>query len=74
MKNSRHGEGSNRPQDYRSGVAFAAPVDSSGTNQASLQGHIIIMPGGLVLVDEAINVKLGQPIPGAIECKNGRSS
>ena len=72
MKNSRHGRGSNRPQDYRSGAAFSAPVDASGTNQASLRGHIIIMPGGLVLVDETIKVKLGQPIPGPIECRNGR--
>lgn len=74
MKNSRHGEGSNRLQDYRSGAAFSAPVDANGTNQASLQGHIVVLPGGLVLVDMSLKLALGEAVPGSIECKNGRSS
>lgn len=54
------------------GLAFGAPIDSSGTSQRKLVGQIIIMPGGLVLVDERLNIKLGQVASGPIECKNGR--
>jgi hypothetical protein len=56
----------------KGGVAFGAPVDSDGTSQRRLVGQIIIMPGGLVLVDERLNINLGQVASGPIECKNGR--
>lgn len=54
------------------GLAFGAPLDSNGTSQRTLVGQIIIMPGGLVLVDERLTIKLGQVASGPIECKNGR--
>lgn len=58
--------------DRSGGLAFGAPVNSSGTPQRRLTGRIIVMPGGLVLVDAKLNLKLGRVISGPIECKNGR--
>ena len=58
--------------DSKGGLAFGAPVDSDGTSQRKLVGQIVILPGGLVLVDERLNIKLGQVASGPIECKNGR--
>lgn len=57
-------------------VAFAAPADTKGTAQRAMRGHIIVLPGGLLLVDQGLSKSLrdalGQPISGPIECKNGR--
>jgi hypothetical protein len=66
-----------RPQDAgEGGAAFAAPLDSAGTSQRALRGHIIALPGGVLLVDESLSPKLraalGRPISGPIECRNGR--
>lgn len=66
--------GANNPQDYQSGgVAFAAPLDSRGTGQKQMKAHIIVLPGGLVLVDTGLNISLGTVASGPIECKNGRN-
>jgi hypothetical protein len=57
-------------------VAFAAPGDTSGTAQRAMRGHIIVLPGGVLLVDEALSeplrAALGREVSGPIECKNGR--
>jgi hypothetical protein len=41
-----------------------------------MRGHIIVLPGGVLLVDDALSPKLkaalGTVISGPIECKNGR--
>jgi len=62
-----------RPQDDRAGgLAFGAPIEAGGTSQRRLTGHIIVMPGGLVLVDERLPLTLGRVVSGPIECRNGR--
>lgn len=57
-------------------VAFAAPASTTGTAQRAMRGHIIVLPGGLLLVDDSLSEPLksalGQVISGPIECKNGR--
>jgi hypothetical protein len=58
--------------DRSGGLAFGAPIEASGTHAKRLTGHIIIMPGGLVLVDERLTLTLGKVASGPIECKNGR--
>lgn len=65
--------GADNLQDYQSGgVAFAAPLNSRGTAQKQMKAHIIVLPGGLVLVDTSLNISLGTVASGPIECKNGR--
>jgi hypothetical protein len=62
-----------RPRDDRKGgLAFGAPVESGGTHQRRLTGQIIILPGGLVLVDQRLKLTLGMVASGPIECRNGR--
>jgi hypothetical protein len=61
-----------RPQDEGQGLAFGAPVESNGTTQASMTAHIVIMPGGVMLIDEALNLDIGKPVSGPIHCNNGR--
>jgi len=65
--------GTVRPPDDRSGgIAFAAPLESTGTPQKRLVAHIIVLPGGTLLVDEKLSHLFGKPLSGPIECKNGR--
>lgn len=64
-----------RRQDGQ-GVAFGAPLDATGTPQAAIRGQIVILPGGVMLVDqglrEGLRSALGRIISGPIECANGR--
>jgi hypothetical protein len=65
------------PEDAKEGgAAFAAPIENTGTNQRTMRGHIIVLPGGVLLVDESLSPKLraslGTRVSGPIECKNGR--
>ena len=80
MKSSRQAATGSRPQDAREGAMFAAPVETGGTSQQTMLGQIIVLPGGVVLVDDALPEAVkaafrrafGAPISGPIECKNGR--
>lgn len=67
---------SERPGGAKEGAMFAAPVETSGTPQQAMVGHIIVLPGGLLLVDDSlpahIRAGLGRIVSGPIECKNGR--
>jgi hypothetical protein len=58
--------------DQLSGVAFGAPSETTGTSQRAMTAHIVIMPGGVMLVDTALDIKLGRPVSGPIHCDNGR--
>ena len=59
-----------------SGAAFGAPSESTGLAQGELAGDIIILPGGMMLVDQASPLadcpELGRPVSGLIYCENGR--
>jgi hypothetical protein len=59
-----------------SGAAFGAPSESTGLAQGDLAGDIIILPGGVMLVDQSSPLadcpELGRPITGPIYCDNGR--
>lgn len=54
------------------GIAFGASFTSSGKSQREITAHIIIMKGGIMLVDTALDIAPGEPISGPIYCDNGR--
>jgi hypothetical protein len=74
MDTARHA--SRRQDADGSGGAFGAPLDSNGLAQGELAGDIIILPGGVMLVDQAGPMadcpELGRPVSGLIHCDNGR--
>jgi hypothetical protein len=51
---------------------FGAPVENTGTKQTEINADMVILPGGLLLVDQASPLAdmdgLGRPISGVIYC------
>ena len=66
------GDKKRRQDTSPNGVAFGASFNSSGKRQRDLQAHIVVMPGGIMLVDTALDFAPGRPISGPIYCDNGR--
>jgi hypothetical protein len=65
-------DGKKRLSDESSnGLAFGASFESSKSKRR-VTAHIIVMKGGIMLVDEALDLKPGRPISGPIYCDNGR--
>lgn len=64
-----------RSRDSQSVIAFGAPSNDNVCRRRRM-GHIVVLPGGLVLIDEGLSEKLknslGTPISGSIECKDER--
>ena len=62
-------------QNSQSVVAFGAP-SNDGVKRRRRVGHIIVLSGGIVMVDESLSKELkkslGTPISGPIECESGR--
>jgi len=56
------------------GAAFAASFQSDGKAQSSMTAHVIVMPGGIMLIDEAVKLETlkTKPCSGPIHCNNGR--
>ena len=62
----------------REGGLFGAPLDGdgSGTRQRSIDADIVVLPGGLVLVEQSSPLAalpaFGATVTGDIHCNNGR--
>ena len=58
------------------GGLFGAPVSSSGTRQGAVDADLVIMPGGLLLVEQSSPLAtcegFDQSLTGDINCDNGR--
>jgi hypothetical protein len=57
--------------DTPNGLSFGASFESSKSKRR-VTAHIIVMKGGIMLVDEALNIRPGRPVSGPIYCDNGR--
>lgn len=53
-------------------VSFGASFVSEGKKRNNIRAHIIILPGGIMMVDTALDINPGRPVSGPIHCENGR--
>jgi len=54
------------------GAAFGASFNSEGKSQRDFRAHIVVLPGGTMIVDVALDINPGRPVSGPIHCENGR--